>query len=152
MGQVTSMGKVKAQNRVPRLEASQHHSGIGGRTRMRLHICPSGPKQLAQPVDGQALGLVHKFTAPIVALARQALGILVREDASLCGHHGLAGVVFRSDQFGAFDLPNALALHNGGHLGIALQRCQGSGGSWGGCGHVHVDVKSNLARQPNPAL
>ena len=88
---------------------------------MGLNVGPFSAKQIAQPLDGQLLGLVHKFTPAVVALTGQALGVLVGQDASLRGHDGLAGVVLGRNELGPFGLAGVLKAHNAGNFWVGLE-------------------------------
>jgi hypothetical protein len=50
------------------------------------------------PGDGQDLGLVHHLATAVIALARIALGVLVRQDRPLRLEHGAGNDVLRGDQ------------------------------------------------------
>ena len=52
---------------------------------MGLDVGVLGTEQLAGALDGDVLHLIHIDTAAIVALAGQALGVLVGQDAAHCG-------------------------------------------------------------------
>ena len=129
MGQVTSVGQIKPEDGVARLQARQHHRAVCGGARVRLNVGPFCAEQCAQPLDGQVLRLVHKFTSPVVTLARQALGILVGQDASLRSHDSFAGVVLGSDELGPLGLTGVLKAHNAGNFCVGLE------GGMQFCGH-----------------
>ena len=96
--QVTAHGQRHAQDGVTRFGQPQEHGLVGLRTGVRLHVGCLGPKELLHTIQRQLLGHIHELAAPVVALARIALGVLVGELAALCLHHGRTGVVFRGDQ------------------------------------------------------
>ncbi len=96
--QVSAVGEVHAEDRVARLQRGQEDSLVGLRSRMRLDVGEVGVEELLRPVDRQLLDDVDVLAAAVIALARIALRILVRELGTLRRHHGRARVVLRRDQ------------------------------------------------------
>ncbi len=87
-----------AQDRIARLHQRQHHRAIGLRARMRLHIHIGAVKQRLRPVNRQLLHHIAVFTALIIALARIAFRIFVRENRSLRLQHRARNDILRRDQ------------------------------------------------------
>ena len=85
---------------------------------VRLHVDVLGAEELLGPVAGQVLGHVDELAAAVVALARIALGVLVRQHAADGLHHGRAGVVFAGDHLQAVLLPVDLAGDGGPEFGV----------------------------------
>ena len=77
VSQVPTMGKAHTEHSITWVEQRHVHSGVGTRTRVRLHIDIGRSEQLLSPVNRQLLGDVDKLAAPVIALARIAFGILV---------------------------------------------------------------------------
>ena len=143
--QVTAVSEVKPEDGVARLEAREHDCRIRRGARVRLHVGPRGAEKFAQAVDRELLHLVHKLTSAVVALAGKALGVLVGQNASLCGHDGFTGVVLRGDELGAFDLTDAFAVNEGGHFRVVLKGIGSRNGGGGGGRGVHLAPKINRA-------
>ena len=99
--QVSAVGQVEAQHRVARLERGEIDRRVRLRAAVRLHVGELGAEQLLRPVDGQLLDDVDELAAAVVALARIAFGVLVREHAAGRLHHGRARVVLAGDHLQA---------------------------------------------------
>src|SRR5262249_61358500 len=69
------------------------------------------PDQAVGAVDGQALHHVGEFDSAVVAFARIAFGVFVREDGAGGFEHGLGDEVFRGDQLEAFVLAAGFILN-----------------------------------------
>src|SRR5205807_5499653 len=80
---------------------------VGLRTRMRLHVHMLGFEQRFGAVDRELLHLVHDFTAAVVPLLGEPLGVLVGERRAHGLHDGHGGEVLARDQLE----PVLLALH-----------------------------------------
>src|SRR5882757_6047848 len=85
---------------------------------MRLHIGVSGTEQFLGAIDSELLDAIHMLTTTVIALARVALGILVREDRALRFEHPRTGIVFRRDQFDVLFLAPQLLPKGGLQLRI----------------------------------
>ena len=96
---MSSLGKVKTHEHVARLQHSHLHSKVGLGTGMRLNIGILSSVELAEPVDGELLYLVHHLASSVVALARIALRIFVRADRTHCLEHLVRDIVFRRNKF-----------------------------------------------------
>jgi hypothetical protein len=70
--------------------------------------------------DREGLGLVHVDATAVVALARVALGVLVRERGADGLHHGPRREVLRGDELDALVLARRLGGDDAGDLGIGL--------------------------------
>ena len=84
--------------------------------------CSAPGNRRERPSLGEALGDVDELAAAVVALAGQALGVLVRQPAALGLHHGGGRVVLARDQLDLVVLAAALALHRGPELGVDARR------------------------------
>ena len=107
-----------AENRVARCDQREIGSGVGLRTRMRLHVGVVGAEELLGAIDGELFRDVDEFTAAVIALARITLGVLVGEHRTLSFEHARADVVFRCDQLDVIFLALPLAVECGIQLGI----------------------------------
>ena len=89
--------------------------GVG----LDVHVLGAG-EEAERPVAGEVLGDVDELAAAVVALAGQALGVLVGQPAALGLHHRRGGVVLGGDQLDLVVLATALALHRGPQLRIEI--------------------------------
>jgi len=76
---------------------------------MRLYVRVSRPKQLLGAFDGQAFCDVDELAAAVVALARIAFRVFVRQHGALSLENPRTRVVLRGDKFDMILLPAALA-------------------------------------------
>ena len=77
-------------------------------------------EQLAGALDGDVLHLIHIGTAAVVALAGQALGVLVGEDAAHSGHDGGRDDILAGDELDIFPLAGQLTVHGRSQLRVGL--------------------------------
>ena len=103
----------------------RRHVRVGAR--VRLHVGVLGAEQVAGAGAGELLGLVDHEVAAVVALARVALGVLVREDGALRGHHRRRREVLRRDQLDGGVLTLDLAPDDLGDLGVGGGERVGNG-------------------------
>ena len=92
--------------------------GIGAG--MGLDVGVLCTEQLAGALDGDVLHLIHIGTAAVVALAGQALGVLVGEDAAHSGHDGGRDDVLAGDELDIFPLAGQLTIHGRSQLRVGL--------------------------------
>ena len=106
------MGEVHAEDPVARPEDAEvgGHVRLGAGVRLDVHVL-GAREQRERPLLGEVLGDVHVLAAAVVALARQALGVLVREPGALRLHHRRERVVLAGDQLDLVALPAALLEH-----------------------------------------
>ena len=71
---------------------------VGGRARVGLHVGVVDPEHGLGALDRQRLDLVDHLLALVVALARVALGVFVRQHRAGGLENGLRDVVFRCDE------------------------------------------------------
>ena len=98
-------------------------------------------EQGERAIAREVLGDVHVLAAAVVALARQALGVLVGEPRALRLEHGGVDVVLARDQLDLVRLAMPLLLHRGPQLRVHVRdrrpgrRRDGArrGGLRGGC-------------------
>ena len=79
--------------------------------RMRLHVGVLRPVELPRTRAGQLLDAVHELTSSVVAPAREALGVLVREDGPRGIEHGTGHEVLRRDELELITLAAKLPGH-----------------------------------------
>ena len=75
---------------------------------MWLHVGVFGPVEGLGPLDGECLHVVHDLAAAVVARARVALGVLVREHAPHSLQHRHRSEVLRRDELDIALLPTQL--------------------------------------------
>ena len=145
VGQVAAVGQVHAQDPVARLEHAEVGGHVGLRAGVGLDVDVLGAREERQrALLGERLGDVHVLAAAVVALARQALGVLVREPRALGLHHRGERVVLAGDELDLVALPVALLEHRGPELGVDVgepspaqsRRLRGACQSW-------VDLQSS---------
>ena len=114
--------KAHAHDRV----AERDKRGVGGevgvRTAVGLHVGESGAVELASAVARKVLHDVHLLAAAVVALAGIPFGVLVREHAAHCLHHGEGREILRRDKLDAAALTIQLLAQHAGHCGIDLRK------------------------------
>jgi hypothetical protein len=120
--QVAAVGQVEAEDGVPRLQQGGHRRGVGLRARVRLHVGVLGTEEPGQPVDGQLLDDVDVLAAAVVAPARVALGVLVRQDRALGLHDGDRREVLAGDHLQRRLLPVQLGGDGPVHRRIGVSQ------------------------------
>ncbi|MPL75491.1 hypothetical protein SDC9_21315 [bioreactor metagenome] len=98
VGQVTAGVEAHAEDGVAGREQRVEHALVRLAARVRLHVDEFAAEELLGAVDCQVFGNVDELAAAVIALARVALGILVRHHRALGLHHRLRDDVFRGDQ------------------------------------------------------
>ena len=120
VAQVTALRQIHTHNGVAQIEQSEVNRKVGLCTGVRLNIRILCTEQLTCALDCDALYLVNKFTAAVVALAGQALGVLVGEDAAHGGHDGGRDDVLAGDELDIFPLAGQLTVHGRSQLRVGL--------------------------------
>ena len=118
--QVAAMCEVHAEHGVARLEQREIHGHVRLGARVGLHVGVLCAEQLLRARDRQRLGDVDELAAAVVALARIALGVLVRQHRSGSVEYCLADEVLRGDQLEAGVLPVPFVPNGRGNLGIGF--------------------------------
>ena len=112
MGQVAAVGEVHAHDPVAGFEDAEVGGHVGLRARVRLDVDVLGARvEGERTLLGESLGDVDELAATVVALARQALGVLVGEPRALGFHDRGGDVVLARDQLDLVVLAAALADH-----------------------------------------
>ena len=119
VGEVTALVEAHGEDRVAGLHESEVGGEVGGGARVRLHVGMLGAEQRRRPVPGQVLDLVGDDVAAVVAPARVALGVLVREHRGRGREHRRRGEILRGDQLQCGPLPLDLTLEQVVQLGVA---------------------------------
>ena len=118
--EVTAVGEVHAQDRVAGLQNGQKHRHVGLRAGVRLDVGVLGSKQRLGAVDGQRLDDVHVLAPAVVALARIAFRVFVREDRAGGLENRRADEVLGGDQFQARVLPFDLVPDGVCHVRVGV--------------------------------
>ena len=116
--EVAAHGERHAHDRLARLEEREVDGKVGRRAGVRLDVGVLDTEQRLGPVDRDRLDLVDDLLALVVALARVALGVLVREDAAGGLEHGGGHVVLAGDQPDGLALSVLLGIDQAGDLGV----------------------------------
>ena len=69
VGQVAAGGQIEPHERVAWLHQRHEDFGVGGSSRVWLHVGERAAEQLFRPVDGDLLGDVDELAAAVIALA-----------------------------------------------------------------------------------
>ena len=111
VGQMAALRKVHAHDGIAQVQQCKVDSQVGLCAGVGLHIGILCAEQLAGALDGDVLHLVHIDAAAVVALAGQALGILVGQDAAHRGHDSRRDDVLAGDQLNVLALTGQLTVH-----------------------------------------
>ena len=119
VGQVAALVELHPEDRVAGLEHAEvgRHVRLGAGVGLDVDVL-GAREQREGPLLGQRLGDVDVLAAAVVALARQSLGVLVRQPAALGLHDGRRHVILARDQLDLVVLAAALAEHRLPELGI----------------------------------
>ena len=98
VGEVTAIRQAHTQNGIAGGTQGQEDRRVRLGAGMGLHIGIGGAEQCLGPLNGEGLGLVHVFTAAVIALAGIALSVFIGQRGALGRQHARAGVVFRGNQ------------------------------------------------------
>ena len=147
VGEMAAGGEVEPHEGVAGLHQRHEHFGIGGGAGMRLHVGEGAAEQLGHPLDRQPLGDVDELAAAVIALARQAFGILVGQHRALRFEHGAADDVLRRDQLDLVALAAELERDGIGDLRIAVGQRGGKQAfvrRLGALGHRHASLLAEM--------
>ena len=123
VGQVTAVSQRQAEDRVADVRHSHECGGIGLRTGVGLNVDVVAAENLLRTFDGERLCDIHELAATVVAAARVALGILIRQDRALRLEDGARDKVLRGDHLKSVTLATKLGVQNGLNLRIQLRKC-----------------------------
>ena len=127
--EVAAMSEVEPEEFLAGLHEGEVDRLVGRRAGVRLHVDPVGAEELLGAVSREVLHHVDLLAAAVVALARQALGVLVGQRAAERLEHGGADEVLGGDELEAVVLPLDLAADGLEDLGIlTLERVHDGAG------------------------
>ncbi len=121
VSQVAAMGEVHAQHAITDVEHGHVSGHVGLRAGMGLDVdVLRAREERKRALLGESLGVVDELAAAVVALAGQALGVLVGQPRALRLEYGREGVVLAGDQLDLPALAVALADHRRPQLRVDL--------------------------------
>ena len=120
VGEMSAMREIHPEHGVAGLQQREVHGHVRLRARMRLHVGVLGAEQRLRALDRERFGDVDELAAAVVALARIAFGVLVRQHRAGGFEDGMADEIFRRDQLEALVLPALFVAHGLGDLGIGV--------------------------------
>ena len=109
-----------AEQRVAGRQQREVHGEIRLRARVRLHVRVAGAEQPLRAVDRELLDDVGLLATRIVAMARVAVGVFVREQRALRREHARAHVVLRRDELEIGLLPHPLGRERARHVDVEV--------------------------------
>ena len=118
VAQVTALRQIHTHNGVAQIEQSEVNRKVGLCTGVRLNICILCTEQLTCAFDCDALYLVNKFTAAVVALAGKTLCVLIGQHAAHSSHNAGRNDIFAGDQLDILALTVQLLIHRTAQLGV----------------------------------
>ena len=118
MAQVTALRQIHTHNSVAQIEQSEVNCKVGLRTGVRLNIRILCTEQLTCALDCDALYLVNKFTAAVVALAGKTLSVLIGQHAAHSSHNAGRNDIFAGDQLDILALTVQLLVHRTAQLRV----------------------------------
>jgi len=125
VSEVAAVVEPQAQDGIARLQHREVRGQVGRPARVRLHVRVIGAEQGLGPVDRELLDLVDPLAAAVVALARIALGVLVREHRAGRLEHGRPGEILGGDQLELVALAAELAVDQTGDVGVEVVQARG---------------------------
>ena len=151
MRQVAALVQAHPEDPVARLEDAEvgGHVRLGTRVRLDVDVL-CAREQGERTLLGERLDDVHVLAAAVVALARQALGVLVREPAALRLDHRRRDVVLAGDELDVVALAPPLGDHRVPEVRIRLG--QGFHARRGHSRDAHRHVDSSFGHWPRAAL
>ena len=118
VAQVTALRQIHTHNGVAKIEQSEVNRKVGLCTGVRLNIRILCTEQLTGALDCDALYLVNKFTAAVVALAGKTLSVLIGQHAAHSSHNAGRNDIFAGDQLDILALTVQLLVHRTAQLGV----------------------------------
>ena len=119
---MSAVGEVHAEDPVARLQQRRIHGHIRLRAGVWLDVCVVRAEQPRHALDRQTLDLIDVLAAAIVARARIALGVFVRQVAANSLHDGLTREILGRDQLQMVALALQLARHGSIQLRVCLHQ------------------------------
>src|SRR3989338_2336673 len=106
---MAALVKAHPHEDVADVEQREVHRMVRRTSRVRLDIDVLCMEELPRPLDGELLYLIDNLVPAIVALAREALAVLVGEDTSHRLEHGQGDKILGGDHFSSLTLALQLA-------------------------------------------
>jgi hypothetical protein len=150
MGQMTALIELHPEDPIAGADRAQIRGHVGLGARVALDVDVLRPReQLERTLLGEPLGDVNELAPAVVALAGQALGVLVRQPAALGLEHGRIDVVLAGDELDLVVLPAALADHRRPQLGVdSGDRGPGESRGSGGGHRRSLGLRRSVGRRP----
>ena len=120
VSQMAAVVKLHAHHGVARLQQRKIHCHIGLGSAVGLHVGVLRSEQLFCAFNSQAFDNVGVLAAAVVTAAWVALRVLVADDTRAGRQHGLAGVVFRGDEYYGFPLSAVFSVESCCNFGIQI--------------------------------
>lgn len=95
-----------------------HGGGVGGGTRMWLHVGVFDAEEGLDAVDRQLLDAVDELAPAVIAPARVTLGVLVGQNRTLRLHHRQRRMVLRGDHLQTGLLATQFVVDQGRDVGV----------------------------------
>ena len=118
VGEVPAVREGKPHKGVASTCESMHHSRVCGRTRVGLHVRVVSTEKGLRTLNCQVFRDVHELAATVVALARVALGVFVRENRPLGLKNRPRNKVLARDHFKGGLLAVQFLIENLGDLRV----------------------------------
>ena len=118
--EMPALVQAHAEHRVAQLEQRRVRAEVGVGAAVGLHVREAGAEEPAGALAREVLHDVHLLAAAVVALARVAFGVLVREHAAHRLHDRRRREVFRRDELNGVALASKLLAQGvgDGRVGI----------------------------------
>ena len=126
VGEMAAVVEPEREHGVARLHQPEVDRHVRLRARVRLHVRVLGAEERLGPVDRELLDLVDDLAAAVVALARVALGVLVRRHRADGLEDRRPGEVLRRDQLDLVALPLELRAEQRRDVRIDLGEARGA--------------------------
>ena len=124
MGEVPAVREIHAQNGIAGVEERKVDGGVRLRAAVRLHVGVIAPEQLFAAFDGEVFHDIHILAAAVVALAGQALGVLVGEVRADGRHDRGGNKVFARDEFDVIALAVKFEFHRLVYFRVGVFDCR----------------------------
>src|SRR3989338_1487269 len=137
---VTAMVELESHERVARIQKRHIHGNVRRASRVRLHVCVIGTKQLLGAIARERFYGIHMFTSAVIAHTRIPFRVLVREAAPKRFQNSIGCVVFRGNHLQSVLLTSRLLFDEIGNLGVVLLQ-------WRMHGLIHRESENTTRRK-----